>query len=112
MVYDERLAARVRRVLGDVPGVSERKMFGGVCFLINGNMACGPVRDFLMIRVGPEEYEQVLAEGPARPMTFTGRPMRGIVEVEAAALNDDDVLDEWVQRGIDFASSLPPKRKA
>ncbi|MEI8084109.1 MAG: TfoX/Sxy family protein [Actinomycetes bacterium] len=86
MVYDEQLADRIRDVLGDTPGLSERKMFGGVCFLINGNMACGPVRDFLMVRVGPDEYDKALTEGPARPMTFTGRAMRGIVEVESAAL--------------------------
>jgi len=110
MAYDEDLADRIRAIVSDVPGISERKMFGGICFMVNGNMALGPVRDYLMIRVGPQMYDDALADGRAREMTFTGRSMKGMVEVDAVNLEDDDVLAEWVQRGLDFAASLPPKR--
>ena len=77
--------------------------------MVNGNMALGPVRNMCMIRVGPEAYDEVLAEGIAQELDFTGRPMRGMVQVDCAVLADDDALAEWVDRGIAFAQSLPPK---
>lgn len=108
MAYDEQLAERVRTIVAGVDGVTERKMFGGLAFMVGGNMACGPVKDILMVRVGPEAYEDALGEPDADELQFTGRPMRGMVQVDAAAL-DDERLAEWVQRGLDFAASLPPK---
>jgi TfoX/Sxy family transcriptional regulator of competence genes len=109
MAYDEGLAARVRDVLGDHPDIIEKKMFGGLAFMVQGNMACGIIQDDLMVRVGPEGYETALAQPHARSMDFTGKPMRGMVVVDGAGLDTDETLDEWVQRGLQFALSLPPK---
>ncbi|MDP3971659.1 MAG: TfoX/Sxy family protein, partial [Candidatus Nanopelagicales bacterium] len=99
MAYDENLAERIRVLLSDVPGVTERRMFGGLAFMVNGNMACGPVKDLLMVRVGKDQYGAALHEGPATEMTFTGRPMKGFVQIQTDALADDDVLADWVHRG-------------
>ncbi len=109
MTYDERLAERVRVVLADQVGVDERKMFGGLSFMLRGNMACGVVNDTLMVRVGPEAYEASLARSHARPMDFTGRPMRGMVFVDAAGIRTKRTLAPWVKRGVAFAGSLPAK---
>ncbi len=109
MAYDEGLADRIRDHLLIVPGVTEKKMFGGLAFMVGGNMAVGPVREILMVRVGPDDYEAALQEDEARELTFTGRPMRGMVEIDVAALEDDAVLADWIDRGVAFASSLPPK---
>jgi TfoX/Sxy family transcriptional regulator of competence genes len=109
MAYDEGLAARVRDVLGDHPDVIEKKMFGGLAFMVWGNMACGIIQDDLMVRVGPDGYEAALTQPHARVMDFTGKPMRGMVVVDGAGLDADETLDEWVQRGLQYALSLPPK---
>jgi TfoX/Sxy family transcriptional regulator of competence genes len=106
--FDEELALRVRVALGPV-GVSERKMFGGLCFLVDGNMACGIVKDEVMVRVGPEAYEQALSLPHARPMDFTGRPMRGMVYVGRAGLRTNAGIKAWAERGARFARSLPAK---
>jgi TfoX/Sxy family transcriptional regulator of competence genes len=109
VAYDADLADRIRQLTSGVPGLTEKKMFGGIAFMVNGNMACGPIKDGLMVRVGPEAYEDALAQPEASELGFTGRPMRGMVEVGTAALVDDELLEEWVRRGIEFASSLPAK---
>lgn len=109
MAYDEELAVRVRGAIGDHVGLSERKMFGGLAFMLDGNMACGVIGDEMMVRVGPDAYPVALAEPGAREMDFTGRPMRGMVMVAAAILAEDDRLPEWVDLGADYAGSLPPK---
>jgi TfoX/Sxy family transcriptional regulator of competence genes len=109
MAYDEMLAERVRSAAGDEPGLSERKMFGGIAFLLHGNMACGIVGDELMVRVGPDAWEDALREPHAREMDFTGRSMRGMVYVSADGLAEDRDLATWVGRGLDHAGSLPPK---
>ena len=109
MAYDDVLADRIRALLLGVPDVTEKKMFGGLAFMVQGNMACGPVRDILMVRVGPDEYEAALAEPDAEELSFTGRPMRGFVQVDVADLEDDDRLADWVDRGVTFALSLPAK---
>ncbi len=108
MPYNESLAERVRLRLATATPFTERKMFGGVAFLVGGNMACGIVRDELMVRTGSAGYAHALARPHARPMDFTGRQMTGMVMVGADGL-DDDSLDAWVQCGVGFASSLPPK---
>ncbi len=110
MAYDEELADRVRVVLADEPGLTERKMFGGLAFMIGGNMACGIVKDELMLRLGAEGADAALAEPNVRAMDFTGRPMTGMVYVERAAL-DDAGLRSWVELAAAFARSLPPKAK-
>ena len=110
MAYDEELAGRIRDLVSEVPGVNEIKMFGGLCFTVNGNMACGQYREVLMVRVGPDKHDEVLAGGVAREMAMGGRAMRGMVEVDGPVVSDDEALADWVQRGVDFASSLPPKK--
>ena len=109
MAYSEELGHRIRAVLVDQEGVSERKMFGGLCFLIHNNMACGVVRDELMVRVGKEQYEDALAEPSARAMDFTGRPLRGMVYVGVDGIASEEGLRTWVERGVAYADSLPPK---
>ncbi len=109
MAYDEALAARVRAALAGVRGLEEKRMFGGLCFLLRGHMACGIVGATLMVRVGPEVYAAALREPHARVMDFTGRPLRGMVYVDPAGLASDDVLRAWVARGRDYAACLPPK---
>lgn len=109
MAYDTDLAKRIRERLAEMPGVTERAMFGGLAFMANGNMVLGPVKDVLIVRVGRDGYEDALREPEAGPMTFTGHSMRGFVQVDVASLDDDAVLDRWIRRGLDFALSLPPK---
>lgn len=109
MAYDEGLAQRAREILAHRPGFAEKKMFGGLCFLLNGNMACGIVGDELMVRVGPDAYEECLALPHAREMDFTGRALRGMVYVSADGLAEDADLAGWVERGASFAGGLPPK---
>lgn len=113
MAYDEALADRIRVLLADEPGITEQKMFGGLCIMVNGNMALGPVNDELMIRVAADAYEAILADGVAHEMTMgpNGRVMSGMVGVDNSVLVDDDALAEWVQLGVDYAASLPPKKK-
>lgn len=109
MAYDESLAERVRTALEDEPEVTERKMFGGLAFMLGGNMCCGIIGNELMVRVGPDAYDDALALPHAREMDFTGRPMRGIVYVAAPGIATDPDLDAWVARGVAFAGSLPRK---
>ena len=109
MAFDEGLAERVRTMLDEFEGVSERKMFGGLCFMCEGNMCVGIVGDELMVRVGSDGYEAALASPHAREMDFTGRSMRGMVYVDELGISEDDDLGGWIGRGVEFASSLPPK---
>lgn len=108
-MYDQSLADRVRLCLSVTSVVTERKMFGGLAFLIGGNMACGIVRDELMVRTGPTNFEAALARPHARPMEFTGRPMRGMVFVAGDGLADSE-LSDWVAIGVDYAAGLPAKK--
>jgi hypothetical protein len=109
MAYDEALAQRVRDVLAVREAVTERKMFGGIGFMVAGNMACGVSGEELMVRLDPDEAEKALAEPHARVFDMTGRPMRGWILVGPQALADDEALAGWVDAGADFAGSLPPK---
>ena len=109
MAFDESLAERVRTVLGDAPDVTERRMFGGIAFMVAGNMACGVMGDDLMVRVGKEGRARCLDLPHARPMEMTGRVMQGFVVVDADGLDEDDVLASWVDRGSAYAASLPAK---
>ncbi len=109
MPYDEQLAGRVRAILGHHRGLTEKKMFGGLSFMLRGNMCCGVLRDDLVVRVGPEHFEMALAEPHARPMDFTGRPLKGMVYVGPDGYRSEVALTNWVTRGADFAASLPPK---
>ncbi len=109
MAYDEALADRIRDVLSARSDVSERKMFGGVAFMVAGNMACGVLGEDLIVRLGEEEGEKALAEDGVRPFDFTGKPMRTTVYVSPERTADEEGLAEWVEAGADYAASLPPK---
>ena len=108
MPYDEDLAERVREQLAPQAPFEERKMFGGLAFMVNTHMACGIVRDDLMVRVGKAGHDAALAAG-AGEMDFTGRPMRGMVIVPGTDLRQDSDLDPWVSLAVEFAQSEPPK---
>ncbi len=110
MAYDELLAKRVQKTLAaSGHEFIERKMFGGIAFMLNGNMCCGIIKDELVLRVGKENSPQLLEDDRVRVMNFTGKPMTGFVMVEAGALQEDKGLFEWLEPAITFASSLPPK---
>jgi hypothetical protein len=109
MAYDEALAARVLEVLGDNPEISERKMFGGIAFMLSGNMAVGVSGDELMVRIDPDDQAEALTRPAVRPFDMTGRPMKGWILVGAEGIAEDADLEGWVSKGLDFAGSLPPK---
>lgn len=109
MAYDATLAARVRALMPAGLAVREQKMFGGLVFMVQGNMSVGITGNGLMVRVGEAGLADALAQPHTRPMDFTGRPMRGFVYVDAAGLVKDADLQTWVERGVDFALSLPAK---
>ena len=109
MAYDEALAERVRAALGVVADVAEIKMFGGLCFTIRGNMALGVSHDNLMVRLSPDDGDAAMSEPGARPMDFTGRPMRGYLFVGLDAISTERSLQRWVDRSVAHVSSLPPR---
>jgi TfoX/Sxy family transcriptional regulator of competence genes len=109
MAYDEGLAERIRGALDEQPGVLEKRMFGGVAFLVKGHMSVGIVQDKLMVRVGPESYDRVLRERHARRMDFTGRPMKGFVYIVPSGYETDTDLQRWVNLGVSYVASLPAK---
>ena len=109
MAYDEALADRIRELTAEDPGIDERKMFGGMAFLLDGNMGVGIVGEELMVRVGPDGWADALAQPHTREMDFTGRSMKGFVFVGPDGVAEDADLQAWVDRGLAFAGSLPPK---
>lgn len=110
MAFDEKLAERVRRILAARSDVEERRMFGGLAFLVRGHMAVGVESRRLMVRVGPEAYEAALALRHAREMDFTGRPLKGFVYVDPEGVATARPLAAWVARGVAFAEGQPAKR--
>jgi TfoX/Sxy family transcriptional regulator of competence genes len=109
VAYDEALAARVRDLLAPREELSEREMFGGIAFMLSGNMAVGVIGDDLMVRLGKDDAERALAEAHVRPMDFTGKPMKTTVYVDPNGTAGDAELASWVDAGADFAALLPPK---
>jgi hypothetical protein len=109
MAYDEGLATRVRDLIGDRPGVVEKKMFGGLAFLLHGNMACGVHGDELIVRLAAEATDEALVEPGTRLFDMTRRPMKGWILVDAGAHAEDEDLRRWVDRGVAYAGTLPPK---
>jgi hypothetical protein len=109
MAYNEELAARLRHALQDFPDVVEKKMFGGIAFLLAGNMSVGVHKDELIVRLGAEGGEQALQEAHTRPFDITGRAMSGWVMVAPDGCASDADLRKWVNRGTAFARTLPPK---
>lgn len=112
MACDGALAARVRGMLSPVAGFSEKKMFGGLCFLIRGNMCCGVLKDELILRLESSRAREFQQRPHTRPMDFTGRPLKGFVFVEAEGLRTARQLRERVSLALAFARSLPPKAGA
>jgi TfoX/Sxy family transcriptional regulator of competence genes len=109
MAYDDALADRVRDRLAGESGVREKAMFGGLAFLVGGNMSVGVRGDELMVRVGPEGAEAALEQPHARQSSMGERVMKGWIMVAPEGVRGDDELDGWVRRGVEFARSLPPK---
>ena len=109
MPYDDGLAHRVRTILESRGDIEERSMFGGVGYMLNGNLVCGIHDDALVARVGSDAYTDALAETHAREMDFTGKPMRGLVFVDPPGTATDEALEAWLDRCLDFVGSLPPK---
>jgi TfoX/Sxy family transcriptional regulator of competence genes len=110
MAHDEALAGRIRALLGDRPGLAEQKMFGGLGFLVGGNMAvAASAWGGILVRVDPAESDDLVASTPAYPMEMRGREMAGWLRVDAAEVADDTTLAEWVERGAAYAAGLPPK---
>src|SRR5260221_6205951 len=109
MSYDEQLAARVRKVLSKQLDVVEKKMVGGLCFMVHGAMCRGLTKADFMVRIGPAHYDDALAEAHARPMDFTGRPLAGMVYVAPEGLRSAAALSKWVERGVKFVTSLSAK---
>ena len=109
MAYSESLAERIRTVLGRQAGLEEKKMFGGVGFLLNGNMLVGVWKTSLVARIGTEQYDEALAEEHVRKFDITGREMRGWVLVDADGVESDQALRSWIDRAMNFVRELPKK---
>jgi TfoX/Sxy family transcriptional regulator of competence genes len=109
MAYDEALAGRVRAAMAGRDGLSERKMFGGICFMLHGNMFAGVESGRVMLRVGADRFEAALARPGARLMDFTGRPMTGFVFVDGSAVESEAGLHDWLREALGYVETLPPK---
>ena len=111
VAYDEQLADRIRELIGDQPGISEQRMFGGLAFLVAGNMSVAASgQGGLMVRIDPEATEALLAKPHVRAFEMRGRPMQGWLRVDADGVRTKRQLEPWVKRGVAYAGSLPPKR--
>lgn len=111
MPYNEQLAHRLREALIDIPEIEEKFMFGGICFMVNGKMCMGVVKDELMCRIDPLKEEDVLEKTGCRPMDFTGRPMKGYVFVDETGLRNKRELAFWVNLCLDFNSKAKVSKK-
>ena len=109
MAYDEQLDGRIIYIITDWKNTDRRKMFGGVCHLINGNMFCGVYKDFLILRLGEENARKALALPYVKPFDITGKPMKGWIMVAADGFKSDNALADWLNQARIFANSLPPK---
>jgi TfoX/Sxy family transcriptional regulator of competence genes len=109
MAYDKALAERIRVFLGQQPALSERKMFGGIGFMLHGNMVCGVIGDRLILRVGRDRYDETLARPHTHVFDNNGRPMRGWVTVSPPGYATDDDLNDWLDQAVGFTTTLAPK---
>ena len=106
MTYNKELARMIRELIKGKRNITEKKMFGGLAFLLRGKMFCGIVKDDLMIRTGPEMYEKALSEPHSRPMDFTGKPMKGFVYVNSQGYKTKKSLFFWINLGLDYTSKI------
>jgi TfoX/Sxy family transcriptional regulator of competence genes len=111
MAYDERLAERIRGYFKRRKGVEEKRMFGGLCFMLNGHMCCGIEKDRLMVRVLPGRYETLLKKPHAREMDFTGKPLTGFLFISEAGYRTAAGLASWLGETVECVKSKPPKKK-
>ncbi len=111
MAYNDLLAARIENILSDIPDVVRKKMFGGIAFMVKDHMCVGVIDDMLMARVGPEQYENCLIKEFAQEMTFTGKPLTGMVYVKKDGITSESELKSWISICLDFVNTLPPKKK-
>src|SRR5262245_17214963 len=109
MAFDETLAARIRKALARKKGITEKKMFGGIGFLLNGNMLVGVWKESLIVRLDPDDYDDALKEPFVKVFDITGRPMKGWVLVESGGIQDDQQLKDWIGRAVVFVSKLRAK---
>src|SRR5512143_1223213 len=109
MTYNSSLANRIHVLLGDLPGLQEKKMFGGIGFIVRGNMACGVVGDDLVVRLDPHESESALALPYTKPFDTYGRKMAGWVLVSQPGIDRNEDLESWVLRGVNYVGTLPDK---
>jgi hypothetical protein len=109
MAFDEGLAERLREVLADQADLDEKKMFGGLAFMLNGNLAYGVIGDEMIVRVGPEGYDAAIAKPNTRVFDFSGKAMKGWIVVAPEGVESDEALAVWARQGLAFAASLPPK---
>ena len=109
MPYNEEIETRIKRVVSNWKNTDARKMFGGVCHLLNGNMFCGVYKDYLILRLGGEKAEEVLKSPFAKPFDITGKPMKGWVMMEEGGFNTTKRLKDWLTLAKKFVESLPPK---
>jgi TfoX/Sxy family transcriptional regulator of competence genes len=109
VAFSESLAARIRDALAQMRNVEEKKMFGGVGFLLNGNMLVGVWKNSLIVRLGPKDGELALGEPHVKEFDITGRPMKGWVMVEPEGIDDDEQLKAWIERALNFVETLPKK---
>lgn len=112
MAFDEGLAQRIRERLAGRPGVVEKRMFGGLAFMLRGNMCVGVIGDEMIVRLSPDEYDALLSRPGTRVFDFTGKPMKGWIVVRGDAVDDDDALADWTETACLFAGSLPAKASA
>ncbi|MFQ6616938.1 MAG: TfoX/Sxy family protein [Fidelibacterota bacterium] len=111
MAYDKQLAERIRKTLARHKGITEKHMFGGLSFMKNGKMACGALNEDLVVRVGPDEHERALSRAHARPMDFTGKPMKSMVYVSQEGCKTDKALEQWIELGVRYAATPPGARR-
>ncbi len=106
MAYDEQLAARIRKILRRHKGVTEKKMFGGLSFLLHGKMCCGILQNDLVARIQPKDYEAALQQSHVRPMDFTGRTLKGFIFVGPMGFQSEQELARWIKHGVEFVSAI------
>ena len=109
MTANEKLVEKIRKALKGKRGISEKKMFGGICFMHNGNMACGVAKDKMVARVGPDAYEEALKQKHVTVMDFTGRPLKGMVYILESGTRRQDSTQKWVNKSLEFTKTLPKK---
>ncbi len=109
MAFDKQLAERMRAVLGTTAGIEEKTMFGGIAFLLNGNMCCGVNKDRAVLRINPKDSSEAIRQPGAGPFDITGRPMKGWIMVGPEGCSGDEDLARWIQQAREFVATLPPK---